>query len=184
MERICSECGAHFEGYSRDIRCPKCRKIHHKIARTNVCKDCGEPYQTYGPRSYYCPDCKQERKRKSWAEQHRRARAGKNRTLGSTDFCEICGAEYTVKSGLQKYCPECQRKKISERSMSYYNRVGAEKRDKRVKSRSIATGHCIVCGKPFPLDGNRDKCCSPECLEARKIQLQRIANDRRTKNDK
>ena len=52
----------------------------------------------------------------------------------------------------------------------YYN-GGAEQRRARTDSRAIATANCIVCGKPFPLDGARDKCCSEECLRIRARQL-------------
>lgn len=72
-----------------------------------TCRQCGNTFEG-GPRAYYCPTCRAERTRKTYAEYKRRKRQGKTRALGSKDTCERCGKTYTVKGGNQRFCPECQ----------------------------------------------------------------------------
>ena len=142
-----------------------------RALRTKVCADCGKSYETYGTRSFYCPDCSEARKRIARAECRKRKAAGKTRPIGSKDICERCGAEYTVEGGLQRYCPDCAKKRTNEYCLERFYNGGAEQSRARTDSRAIATANCIVCGKPFLLDGARDKCCSEECLRIRARQL-------------
>lgn len=85
-----------------------------------ICRTCGVSFPG-GPRAWYCPDCRLERRRIS---DRKRKKEGTIRPLGSKDICQNCGAEYTVESGLQKYCPTCQpimhRKIDNEQGLNYY----------------------------------------------------------------
>ncbi|QHZ52293.1 hypothetical protein [Paenibacillus larvae] len=72
-----------------------------------TCRQCQASFQG-GPRAYYCPICRAERTKKTYAEYKRRKRQGKARALGSTDTCERCGKSYVVNAGLQRFCPVCQ----------------------------------------------------------------------------
>lgn len=171
MDRVCKKCGDHFDGQSRDTRCPKCRKIQEKILREKTCTVCGRTYETYGTRSLYCPECGDEQRRARYAEYWRRKSSGKVRPVGSKDICAICGCEYTVNGGLQRFCAECAKKRRSEAARHDYYNGGAEARKRRTSNRAVADAICIVCGKPFPLDGERDKCCSEACLRQRVKQL-------------
>lgn len=164
MDRICCDCGAHFDGYSRDVRCPDCRKIDrvHPL-RERICNQCNEPYTTRGPRSYYCPDCAKERRRAADI----RCRENKNRrSLGSEDLCKKCGGTYIVTGGLQRFCPQCAADEARKRARDNYYKSGKARREERTNNRIIATGTCIICGKPFPLDGSRFVVCSEKCAKA------------------
>lgn len=167
MRRVCSTCGAEFDGQSRDTRCPMCRKKQVREPREHVCRQCGSVYSTIATRTYYCPSCAAERQK----ERDRKIKQrGPARKLGSTDICKSCGSTYVVCGGLQKYCPDCAARINAERGAaqaikSFYN-GGKERRDERIANRICATQTCIVCGKEFPLTGERKLCCSPECSEA------------------
>lgn len=68
--------------------------------------------------------------------------------------CALCGAHFDGRVR-DVCCPTCRKKpEAADLDIVY------------------AYANCAVCGKPFPLDGNRRKCCSAECL--RKRQLQQI----------
>lgn len=163
MDRICIDCGEHFEGQSRNVRCPKCRKIDHSHPiREKVCTRCGEPYTTRGSKSYYCPACA----RKQADAATIKSRANKNRRrLGSTDLCQRCGEPYIVAGGLQKFCPQCAIERKRQAALDAYYKSGKDTRRKLFESRAIATAACIICGKEFPLDGERFITCSEECAE-------------------
>lgn len=75
------------------------------VVKPRVCRQCGVTFEG-GPRAWYCPACRAERRRESsrrFAAKGRKA----DRPLGSADRCVRCGAEYTVQSARQKYCPAC-----------------------------------------------------------------------------
>lgn len=174
MRRVCSTCGAEFDGQSRDTRCPTCRKKNQgREPREHVCRQCGAVYRTTAHRTYYCTTCAADRqKERSRAYQQR----GSARKIGSTDVCESCGSSYVVCGGLQKYCPTCAARIKAEKGReaaleSYYN-GGKERRDERVARRTCATQICIVCGKEFPQTGERDLCCSQVCsdLHAKRLK--------------
>lgn len=173
MDMICTKCGAHFSGNKRDSRCPACRKFASRTLFTRTCKQCGRDYETYGPRSYYCPDCAEERKRATSRESKRRMKSGAGRPIGGTDICQICGKPYIIASGLQRYCPECAAEKLKEddreRALQRYYSGGKERRDELTASSIKAPPKiaiCAVCGKPFAVDGPRTKTCSPACTAA------------------
>lgn len=80
---------------------------------TRICKECGRPFPG-GPRAWYCPDCRQERKRKHDKEFKERKRSGKVIPNGSIIKCEICGKEIVKNGGLQRFCDECSAKHLKE----------------------------------------------------------------------
>lgn len=104
------------------------------IYDNRVCRGCGITFSG-GPRAWYCPDCREERRR---ARERVYNTHPSKRPLGSTDICECCGAEYIVASGLQKYCPKCQptmHKKIdNEQGIKYYHEQ-VDKTERNAKRR-------------------------------------------------
>ena len=98
------------------------------IYDNRVCKTCGRTFSG-GPRAWYCPECRHERKLAADLEYHKRDRMGVSRQLGSQDLCQRCGKPYTVCSGLQRFCPECA--EINLREVD--NRQGTEYYYRNVK---------------------------------------------------
>ncbi|AUS03580.1 hypothetical protein ERIC1_1c34050 [Paenibacillus larvae subsp. larvae DSM 25719] len=109
---------------------------------TRTCRQCGNTFEG-GPRAYYCPTCRAERTRKTYAEYKRRKRQGKARALGSTDTCERCGKSYVVNAGLQRFCPVCQPIHAAEHdrrtSLEFYrehkDRINPARNERRKKYR-------------------------------------------------
>lgn len=71
-----------------------------------TCRACGRVFDG-GPRAWYCPACREERKKQAYRQYRQRKAAGNTRPIGSIDLCEICGKPYTVEGGLQRFCPDC-----------------------------------------------------------------------------
>lgn len=90
-----------------------------------TCQQCGVSFQG-GPRAWYCPDCRLQRKNQTTADYRNRKRAGKVREIGSIDICQNCGEKYVVNSGLQRYCKKCAPEMIKEldqrQGMEYYRK--------------------------------------------------------------
>ncbi|MCU6709375.1 hypothetical protein M6D81_11715 [Paenibacillus sp. J5C_2022] len=141
------------------------------------CRTCSVTF-TGGPRAYYCPACREERKRQTTNEYKRRKQQGGVRPLGSTDKCEMCGGEYIVEGGLQRFCPKCRpvHNKEYDRatSLAYYrenrdwvnprryklrkawyaankDRINAVRRVKTARLKLIRQmfDRCPQCGKPW-----------------------------------
>ena len=170
MHRICSTCGAHFEGYSRDTHCPGCRKTASRVMHVRTCAQCGREDETYATRSYYCGPCAQERKKQADLEYRIRRAAGKSRRLGSTAICRTCGEIYVVTGGNQVDCPECGRRKLQEldrqRALAAYYAGGKERRRERTESGIKAApvrAKCVICGRELAVSGRRTKTCSARC---------------------
>lgn len=72
-----------------------------------TCKQCGKKFKG-GPRAYYCPNCRAERKKEAKRAYNERKKEGKIRPLGSSDACERCGEKYIVVAGLQRVCEKCK----------------------------------------------------------------------------
>jgi uncharacterized Zn finger protein (UPF0148 family) len=73
-----------------------------------TCQECGAVF-TGGPRAWFCPPCRAERRREADARAKARKRRGESRGLGiDSGICERCGGLYTVEASLQRFCPECQ----------------------------------------------------------------------------
>lgn len=89
-----------------------------------TCRQC-EAIFDGGPRAWYCPICREDRRRKASRDGKRRERARETRPLGSKDSCAVCGKEYVVNSGKQKYCPTCAPEAVAEidreQGIAYYH---------------------------------------------------------------
>lgn len=71
-----------------------------------VCRGCGVTFPG-GPRAWYCPACREERKKIHDRDFKRRKRAGAVVPIGEAIRCEICGKEIVKNSGMQRYCDDC-----------------------------------------------------------------------------
>lgn len=78
-----------------------------------VCRECGATFQG-GPRAWYCPECRAERKKIQTKEYKQRKKAGKTVPVGSLIKCEICGKEIVKSGGSQRFCSECAAKHLKE----------------------------------------------------------------------
>ena len=145
-----------------------------------VCKQCGITFLG-GPRAWYCPGCRLERRREMDARRHR---TGSARHLGDTDKCVVCGADYIVTGGNQRYCPNCAPSAVAEKdrqqSLEWYAENKAEYNPVRNQRRRKNEAVCTVCGKTFHQHGIPVKVCSDECRNIRKKQWQRKADAKRS----
>ena len=114
------------------------------VVKERVCRQCGARFEG-GPRAWYCPDCRAERKKE--AARRCREKGKADRPLGSTDYCERCGKPYTVKAARQRYCPDCAYEAVREADRpasiawnrehkdSYYPAKNAKRRAQAQKDR-------------------------------------------------
>lgn len=143
-----------------------------------TCRECGAVFDG-GPRAWYCPLCRVERRRTASRLGKRREARGLTRKIGSIDKCEICGGEYKVKSARQRYCPDCAcaawAEADREQSLAYYEDHKDEINPKRKAQRKkdTETRICIVCGQPFQSVYPRQKTCDEECARKHKNNLWR-----------
>lgn len=154
------------------------------MIQDRVCRECGHSFKG-GPRAYYCPACRVERKKEAKRQYEARARLGTQRKLGSKDKCERCGIDYTVESGLQRFCPECQPIHNAEydrmTALDFYHdnkeRINPPRKLKRRKNSNI----CVMCGNVFePINGSTT--CSPKCK--RLLANKRNRDARKKERDK
>lgn len=140
-----------------------------------ICRRCGAVFDG-GPRAWYCPHCREVRRRlyKERAKENRKR--GKNITLGeSIGKCEICGREFIYASALQRYCPYCAKEawKASDRrqGLEYYHSHNTEEKraERSERRREIYSGKprksCKVCGRSIPLGSYRKGYCSADCAK-------------------
>lgn len=144
------------------------------MIQDRTCKTCGAVFPG-GPRAYYCPECRTERKKANDARCHQRQREGKTR-VGKPDICERCGAEYTVYSGLQRFCKDCQKIHALEydraTSLDFYRQHRDRINPIRMVRRRKGPAICVVCGKEF----KAPTCmltCSEECRRKRRNLMHR-----------
>lgn len=81
------------------------------VVLPRICRQCGITFNG-GPRAWYCPDCRAERKKE--ANRRAKKKGRPDRAIGSTDQCVVCGKDYVVKSARQKYCPDCAKDAVRE----------------------------------------------------------------------
>ncbi len=144
------------------------------IYNNRICKQCGRIFSG-GPRAWYCPDCRHERKKES---ERRHKKRGAMRPIGSTDRCINCGNPYTVMGGLQKYCPDCAPKCVAEidrqQGLALYHKnkdkINEQRYRKRQKPKKEIS--CVVCGKIFFGHANQ-KFCTEECRAKHKKEYSR-----------
>lgn len=141
------------------------------------CRECKNKFKG-GPRAFYCPVCRHERRKQAKAAYQKRKAAGDHRPIGSVDKCERCGKEYTVEGSLQRFCPECQPihtlEYDRETTLPFYHenkgRINPVRNIKRRKRGNI----CAWCEKEFePVNGSTT--CSEECrrLDHNRYQRER-----------
>jgi Zn finger protein HypA/HybF involved in hydrogenase expression len=136
------------------------------MLNNRVCRECGRIFPG-GPRAWYCPSCRKERRDASVRRCKKRSRQGITRKLGSLSPCAVCGKDYVVRSAMQKYCPDCAPEAIrlvdAAQGLAYYHAnkatLNPSKNAKRRKIRK--TARCIICGKDFPKHGPAQSC--PDC---------------------
>ena len=76
-----------------------------------ICKTCGISFFG-GPRAFYCPECRQERKKEQSKRYKERNKNGSTTPLGSIIQCESCGCDIIKRSGLQRFCKKCAKKHL------------------------------------------------------------------------
>ena len=134
------------------------------VVKDRVCRQCGATFLG-GPRAWYCPSCRLERRRE--ADRNYKAR-GTNRPLGSIDLCVVCGKPYTVNSSTQKYCPACAPdavRAVDQAQSRAWNEQNATPEYRRaLRDKAAISRKCVICGTEF-----RPKTpsitCSPECSQ-------------------
>ena len=74
-----------------------------------TCRQCGKKFMGF-PRSFYCPECQEIRKKEQKQKYNDSKRAGGVVPLGSVIKCEICGKPIVKTSGRSRFCPDCAAK--------------------------------------------------------------------------
>lgn len=148
-----------------------------------ICKSCQTVFKG-GPRAWYCPSCREDRKRDQKVAYMRRKAKGHVREIGGVDKCQSCGKEYIINAAAQMYCPECRipmhAEKLREQSLDYYYKNRDDINPLRLMARRKDIANCAWCGKEY-ISHTRAKGCSPECL--RKLKNQRwLENYHKKKN--
>lgn len=150
------------------------------------CRECRCTFKG-GPRAFYCPSCREERKKAQWRNYQRRKRAGEIRPIGSYDKCERCENPYKVQAGLQRFCADCQPIHEAEHdrktSLEFYHKNKDEINPLRNIRRRIGAKNCLECGKEF-FTSDSKVTCSDECRAIRKKRQMRESEERRKRKRK
>ena len=176
--RVCRDCGQPFDDPREGVYlCRSCAesKKHRSTLMERTCKTCGKTFSG-GPRAYYCPYCREERKR---ARERQYKANGASRKLGSIDQCARCWKDYVVVSGLQRYCPDCAKDALLENERPK-SRAYMEQRRKSGTLDKNLDRICIICGKPFR-SSTATVTCSPECAKENRRRKQAKADAKRRK---
>jgi hypothetical protein len=155
------------------------------VIRARICRQCGTTFLG-GPRAWYCPSCREERKKEQALRYQRNRRAGKSIVVGETlAKCEKCGAVFTMMAARQKYCIDCRHEawKSSDQrqGLVYYTENREEINSVRSQQRKgkWAGTTCIVCGALLPdVIGGRNT-CSERCKKIRDGYLMARADFKR-----
>lgn len=149
-----------------------------------VCRKCEKEF-TGGPRAWYCPVCREERKKQQKIIDNQKQKLGLTRKIGSIDRCERCGKSYTVTGGLQKYCPDCSAAAMKENDKNHAKQHYRDNKEQinpvRYEKRRVKTKQCVICGKMFEADGTPRNTCSPECRKKQRQIWQKTGDANRTK---
>ena len=143
--------------------------ISTKAPRT--CRECGVTFDG-GPRAWYCPECREERRKIQKERYERRRKEGLSIVLGETvGRCAVCGREFIFASARQMYCPDCSKEAWKEadrhQGMEWYHGHNTEddrkKRRKRRKENYVRKSPtvCPVCGSK--LERSQKSYCSDRC---------------------
>lgn len=174
--KSCRICGTLFRTDKTDhTLCPDClTREKATTIRPRTCRQCGASFDG-GPRAWYCPDCRAERKKDA---MQRFRQKGAARPLGSIDQCVVCGGDYVVNSARQKYCPSCAPAAVREAdraaSIAWNTAHPERKQELRQQTKKI----CVICGGTVP-KGTQRVTCSPECEQKRRQLAQADADLRR-----
>lgn len=146
-----------------------------------ICRTCRRSFMG-GPRAWYCPECRHERKKNAHREHKRKKKLGLTRAIGSIDTCKYCGKEYEVKGGLQEMCEDCKPVMYAiydrKSSLEFYRENKENINPLRNKKRRIGTRKCEICGKEFE-SKTKSLTCSAEC---RRMRINKKWNERYHKN--
>lgn len=180
--RVCRDCGESYRPQSRYQKlCPACRaKARDKsVVLPRQCRQCGITFDG-GPRAWYCPACRADRKK---AADRRQKRYGPARSLGSVDQCIVCGGDYVIMSGTQRYCPQCAPAAVTaidrKAALDWIDANQARHSANRARSKP-SYRPCIICGKTFVAQ-TPSVTCSPECALSHKRNIYIIADFKRGK---
>ncbi len=99
------------------------------------CARCGKETEATGPRSKYCPECKEEEKRGGARVKHIK--------------CAICGKDtvVSIKATHAKFCKDCSGQAYRETRAAWKRRERA--REGKAYAGEKITSFCTVCGKEF-----------------------------------
>lgn len=154
--------------------------------RDRSCKACGAVFSG-GPRAWYCPACRLERRRAQDRAYKARKKEGQHRPIGSVDVCVVCGQEYEVAGGNQRYCPDCAPEAIAEvdrqQAMEWYEKNKDIINPARKVARRIGERECVICGAGYTAP-TATKCCSDACRRELNRQRQRRADAKRSPRKK
>lgn len=143
------------------------------VIRKRTCRTCGVVFDG-GPRAWYCPDCRAERRRRSDKKSKLNKKAGKNIQIGvTTKLCQVCGKPFTVMSARQKYCKVCAVKAIRaidreqsrgwiKRAVDKYGAGYISERNAK-KRKPLFKKECVICHKPFMTNIDKVLTCSDKC---------------------
>ena len=179
----CKRCGVTFESPSYDVyMCPSCAAEirRESVVRTRICRECGSSFPG-GPRAWYCPGCRAERKKAQKKAYNNRPA----RPLGSVDICQNCGQEYIVRSGRQIYCPNCADSAVKEKVNAHKRQYMQSNKEKFAPHKAEMRSNgwvCVVCGKVFDKD-TPTVTCSEECAKKLKKINQDNADIKRGKRN-
>lgn len=120
-DKVCVDCGGHYLGYPRSMRCPVCRaEARSKAAlecrqrkragkvralgSTDLCEVCGKPYTVAGGLQRMCEDCARERIRARALESYhadKEANLERRRELRAGTVAQAARMR-------EKRCPTCE----------------------------------------------------------------------------
>lgn len=132
-----------------------------------TCRQCNKNFKG-GPRAWYCPTCREERKRESWQKFANKGRKA-DRPIGSIDKCKICNNDFTVNSARQVYCPICAPEQIKSvdrlQGLEYYTKHEDKINTRRTMIR-YSEKECVICGRKFKTKSKK-LTCSDKCDKIR-----------------
>lgn len=150
--------------------------------RDRTCRSCGAVFPG-GPRAWYCPKCRQERRGEASRLYKYRKMHGWTRSLGGIYQCAICGQPYVLRGANQRYCPDCAPRAIkkadAEQGLAYYRSMSNKINPARNTKRRAMERPCAWCGKLFSNRPHK-RCCSEECQELARLYRQRKADAKRS----
>lgn len=117
----------------------------------HICRECGAPFAG-GPRAWYCPSCREERKKKALAAHRARKKAGSAVRVGDIMQCELCHQNIIRSGPLQRFCPECAAihlKEVDNAQSLEWKKNNLEKMreiKREIARKNIANGENIKSG--------------------------------------